>query len=142
MVPQSLIMIRKLVMPMVAMILGTLIATDSAYAVSDIQIACKVVNGWPDDYVKVWPRAVAFHNKAPDKNTAASYMKNYIEIYKSAFKIKDKQALNIIQGYEVYWGQLESDINNNGGKTPTSSKAPSGVVLSMVMKLCAKVKGF
>jgi hypothetical protein len=135
-------MVRKLVIPTIGAILCSLLLVDSASAASDVQIACKVVNAWPDDYVKIWPRAVAFHNKAPDKNTAASYMKNYIETYKSVFKIKDKQALNIMQGYEVYWAQLESDINHNGGKAPTSSSAPSIVVLSAVMKLCSHVKGF
>jgi len=133
----------KLALPLSVLIFAaTTISIEPATAVSDLQVACKVVNAWPDDYVKIWPRAVAFHNKAPDKNTAASYMKNYIETYKAAFKIKDKQALNIMQGYEVYWGQLESDVNNNGGKAPTSAKAPSNVVLTMVMKLCAKVKSF
>lgn len=122
------------------LIFFSIFSAEPSFAVSEIQIACQVVNSWPDDYARVWPKAVAYHNKVPDRNSAASYMKNYIEIYKSTFKIKDKQALNIFQGYEVYWSQLESDVMNNGGRVPSSPKAPSIVVLSALMKMCSKVK--
>lgn len=113
---------------------------DSADAASNIKPACGIVQRWPDDYVKLWPKAIAYHNKSPEKNMAADYMKNYIEIAKLALKIKDKQSLNIIQGYEVYWGQLESDYSHNGGKQPTGTDSPSTKVLSMVMQLCKGIK--
>jgi hypothetical protein len=118
------------------------VSLESANAVTPVQTACHIVKGWPDDYVKLWPKAVAWHNKAPDKNQASDYMKNYIETYVLAFKIKDKKALNIIQGYEVYWGQLESDIIHNNGQVPKGANVPSTKVLSMLFKLCSSVKDY
>ena len=104
-----------------------------------VQTACTLVHHWPDDIVKVWPRAVAYHNKAPNKNKAKDYMISLEEATKSMFKINDKKALDIIQGYEVYWGQLESDFQNNGGKQPTSS-SPSTKILMILMTMCQNVK--
>lgn len=103
------------------------------------QTACWMVQDWPNDWVLVWPKAVAFHNKAPTKNTAAAYMNSKAEVTKDLFKITDKKALNIIQGYEAYWGQLESDYIHNNGKQP-GSNAPSTKVLSMLMTMCKGVK--
>jgi hypothetical protein len=106
---------------------------------AQFQTACWLVQDWPIDIVKVWPKAVAFHNKVPKKNAAADYMKSKSELTKQLFKLTDKKALNIIQGYEAYWTQLESDYNNNNGKQPGAS-SPSTQVLSMLMTMCKGVK--
>jgi len=106
---------------------------------AQFQTACWLVQDWPIDIVKIWPKAVAFHNKAPNKNFAADYMKTKSELTKQMFKLTDKKALNIIQGYEAYWTQLESDYNNNNGKQP-GANSPSSQVLSMLMNMCKGVK--
>ncbi len=128
---------RKAKLMLIASLLAFLGISDTGEAVAGNQtkIACQVVKNWPNDYVKVWPMAVAFHNKASNTNTANSYMENYVETYKTALKITDKNALHIFAGYEAYWGQLESDYIHNGGKQPAAN-SPSSKILSMVMRLC------
>jgi len=117
----------------------TITANASLSPTAQFQTACWLVQDWPIDIVKVWPKAVAFHNKAPNKNFAADYMKTKSELTKQMFKLTDKKALNIIQGYEVYWGQLESDYNHNNGKQP-GANSPSTQILSTLMTMCKGVK--
>jgi hypothetical protein len=103
-------------------------------AMTQTQIACQSVQNFPEDYGQVWPVAVKRHNQSSGTVSAASYMKNYIEIQKMAFKINEPIAVLIYKVYEHYWTTLEEDLIAGNGKIPAN--AISVKVLAPMMKNC------
>ena len=113
-------------------------SSSSAFASSgsQTQIACEIVNRWPSDFAVGWPLAIKKHNANPNTVSASGYMNQLVEIYKSAFKISDKNSLNILNTYESYWVSLERDYINNHGRLP--SKPSSSKTLLPLQKYCSK----
>jgi hypothetical protein len=110
----------------------------SASTLSQTKQACSIVNRWPEDYAQGWPIAVKKHNAAPNSVSAASYMNGLTEIYKKAFKISDKNALNILNDYEAYWIALEQDYINGNGKLV--GHPASAQIITSLIKYCSNYR--
>ena len=126
---------RKLAVVLLALVVPF---SSNAYAisVSQTKTACAVIARWPDDFATGWPIAIKKHNANPNTVSAASYMNRLTEVYKSVFKLTDKNALILLNVYESYWTALEQDYVHNNGHLP--SKPSSSKILNSLQKYCAK----
>jgi hypothetical protein len=106
-----------------------------------IDLACALVNGWPEDYATIWPLAVKRHNELPDTVSAGDEMIRYIDGALTLMTIDDPEAERLIDGYKSYWQLLEVDLINGGGVMP-EDPISSGIVSSL-MRSCDELgRGF
>ena len=110
---------------------STSLPTDAS---SQLDYACTIINGWPEDYAAVWPTAVEKHNASPETVSAASYMEEYLNSAILAFGLDDPEALELAENYRDSWSLLELHLINGGG-TLSSNSAFVGVV-SDLMQYC------
>ena len=108
---------------------------------SQLDLACAIVNNWPEDYVTIWPLAIKRHNESPDTVSAGDYMNEYLDLASSLYTIDDTEALGIIANYKNYWQLLEVDLIRGEGvlsKDPISS----GIVGSLMQTCDDLGRGF
>ncbi len=85
---------------------------------NQLENACRIINGWPEDYAVLWPSAVERHNEAPDEIQAYDIMAEYIDLTVKEFEIRDSTAIDLTEKYKLYWAALELDLINGGGALP------------------------
>ena len=113
-------------------------ATNSS---AQLDLACALVNGWPEDYATIWPSAVKRHNESPDKISAGDEMTRYIDGALALMTIDDSEAERLVDGYKSYWQLLEVDLIRGGGTIP-DDPISSGIVSSL-MRSCDELgRGF
>ena len=93
--------------------------------------ACRIVNGWPEDYSIMWPIAVEKHNEAPDDIQAYEIMADYIDSLIKELEISDTIATDLTEQHKLYWAALEFDLIKGGGflpDNPSSSKLQASLM--------------
>lgn len=114
---------------------------ERANSSEQIDLACALVNGWPEDYATIWPWAVKRHNEYPDTISAGDEMIRYIDGALTLMTIDDAEAERLIDGYKSYWQLLEVDLISGGGVLP-DDPISSGIV-SGLMQSCEELgRGF
>jgi hypothetical protein len=113
-------------------------ATNSS---AQLDLACALVNGWPEDYATIWPLAVKRHNESPDNISAGDEMIRYIDGALTLMTIDDREAERLVDGYKNYWQLLEVDLIRGGGTFPDDPI--SSEIVSSLMRSCEELgRGF
>ena len=124
-----------------ALLLSGCTPAETTNSSEQLDLACALVTGWPEDYATIWPLAVKRHNELPDTVSAGDEMVRYIDGALTLMTIDDPEAERLIDGYKKYWQLLEVDLISGGGVMP-DDPISSGIVSSL-MRSCDELgRGF
>lgn len=108
---------------------------------AQLDLACALVTGWPEDFATIWPLAVKRHNESPDNVSAGDEMIRYIDGALTLLTIDNEEAERLVNGYKNYWRLLELDLIRGGGAMP-DDPISSGIVSSLMRSCDDLGRGF
>ncbi len=108
---------------------------------AQLNLACAIVNGWPEDYATIWPLAVKRHNESPETVSASDEMVEYVDLASSLYEIDNVEARRLIDSYKNYWKLLEVDLIRGEGVMP-EDPISSGIVGELMQSCDDLGRGF